>query len=240
MRQTGLFSAAVAALLAVTVQDLRPNSQDTSAFYLGNIYQVLADPNVTPASIPSPVAKPPPFSPPRYAIWVNSLWFLSLVIGLTCALMATSLHQWSRRYISVTQPARCSPEKRARMRAYFSNGVEKMHVPWAVEGLPLLLHLSVFLFFGGLAIFLFNIDDTVFESVIWWIGLFLIVYVLITVMPFVRHDSPYYSPLSRSVWFLYTGMNHLLFKALAFITYRRSSYATWDRFDGLMGYYRGR
>ncbi|KAH9995511.1 hypothetical protein BJV77DRAFT_1066231 [Russula vinacea] len=32
---TGLFSAAVAALLAVTVQDLRPNSQDTSAFYLG-------------------------------------------------------------------------------------------------------------------------------------------------------------------------------------------------------------
>ncbi|KAF8475257.1 hypothetical protein DFH94DRAFT_603116, partial [Russula ochroleuca] len=149
---TGLFSAAVATLLGVTVQDLRPNSQDTSAFYLGNIYGVLADPN---ASIPSPVAKPPPFSPPRYAVWVNSLWFLSLVMSLSCALWATSLHQWARRYIRVTQPARCSPEKRARIRAFFADGVDKMHMPWAVEGLPALLHLSLFLFFGGLVIFLF-------------------------------------------------------------------------------------
>jgi len=54
---TGLFSVAVAVLLSVTVQDLRPNSQDTSAFYLGNIYNVLADPNATRAPIPSPVAK---------------------------------------------------------------------------------------------------------------------------------------------------------------------------------------
>ncbi|KAF8475253.1 hypothetical protein DFH94DRAFT_635656, partial [Russula ochroleuca] len=155
---TGLFSAAVAALLGVTVQDLRPNSQDTSAFYLGNIYEVLADPNVTRPSIPSPVTKPPPFSPPRYAVWVNSLWFLSLVMSLSCALWATSLHQWARRYIRVTQPARCSPEKRARMRTFFADGVDKMHIPWAVEGLPTLLHLSLFLFFGGLVIFLFNVD----------------------------------------------------------------------------------
>ncbi|KAN0116055.1 hypothetical protein V8E52_006361, partial [Russula decolorans] len=152
---TGLFSAAVAALLAVTVQDLRPNSQDTSSFYLGNIYQVLADPNATRASLPLPVLTPPPFSPPRYAIWVNSLWFLSLVISLSCALLATSLHQWARRYIRLTQPARCSPEKRARMRAFFADGLDNMHVPWAVEGLPTLLHLSLFLFFGGLVIFLF-------------------------------------------------------------------------------------
>ncbi|KAH9971547.1 hypothetical protein BGW80DRAFT_1320911, partial [Lactifluus volemus] len=48
---TGLFSAAVAALVAISVQDLRPNPQDTSAFYLANIYQLLADPNVSRASI---------------------------------------------------------------------------------------------------------------------------------------------------------------------------------------------
>ncbi|KAH9952546.1 hypothetical protein BGW80DRAFT_618337 [Lactifluus volemus] len=44
---TGLFSAAIAALVAVSVQDLKPNSQDTSAFYLGKIFQLLADPNVS-------------------------------------------------------------------------------------------------------------------------------------------------------------------------------------------------
>jgi hypothetical protein len=216
--QTGLFSAAVAALLSVTVQDLRPNSQDTSAFYLGNIYEVLADPNVTRASIPSPVAKPPPFSPPRYAVWVNILWFLSLVMSVSCALLATSLHQWARRYIRLTQPARCSPETRARMRAFFANGVDKMHIPWAVEGLPTLLHLSLFLFFGGLVIFLFNVDQEVFTGVVWWIGLFSVVYGLITLLPLIRQDSPYYTPLSNPAWFLYAGIQYVTFKVLAFIT----------------------
>ncbi|KAF8494142.1 hypothetical protein F5888DRAFT_1617328, partial [Russula emetica] len=193
---TGLFSAAVAALLAVTVQDLRPNSQDTSAFYLGIIYQILADPNVTRSSTPSPVAKPPSFSPSRSAVWVNSLWFLSLVMSLSCAMWATSLQQWARRYLRRVQPALRSPEKRARMRAFFAKGVENMHIPWAVQGLPTLLHLSLFLFFGGLAIFLFNVDREVFSYVIWWIGLFFLVYGLITLLPIIRHDSPYHSPLS--------------------------------------------
>ncbi|KAN0105295.1 hypothetical protein V8E52_010844 [Russula decolorans] len=44
---TGLFSAAVAALLAMTVQDLRQDPHSTSSFYLGNIYEVLADQNAT-------------------------------------------------------------------------------------------------------------------------------------------------------------------------------------------------
>jgi hypothetical protein len=223
----------------VTVQDLRPNSQDTSAFYLGNIFELLADPNATRTLIPSSVSKPPPFSPPGYAIWVNSLWFLSLVISLTCALLATSLQQWSRRYIRVAQPARCSPEKRARMRAFFAEGVDKMHIPWAVEGLPTLLHLSVFLFFGGLVVFLFNVNHAVFSSVILWIGLFSIMYGLITVMPIVRHDSPYYAPLSRSAWFLYAGMNYVFFKVLAY-KYRRSvTFESWLRFSTLKERYHG-
>jgi hypothetical protein len=150
----------------MAVPDLRPNSQDTSAFYLGNIYQILADPNTTisPTSIISPVAQPPPFSPPRYAVWVNSLWFMSLVISLTCALLATSLQQWARRYTRVTQPARCSPEKRARMRAFFSRGVDNMDLPLVVEGLPTLIHLAVFLFFAGLIIFLLNVNASTTAS----------------------------------------------------------------------------
>ena len=200
----------------MTVQDLRPNSQDISAFYLGNIYQVLADPNATHSSIPPPVAKPPPFTPPRYAVWVNTLWFLSLVMSVSCALWATSLQQWARRYLRRVQPARCRPERRARMRAFFAEGVEKMHIPWAVEGLPMLLHVSLFLFFWGLAIFLFNVDREVFTFVIGWIGLFSTVYGLITVLPIIRHNSPYHSPLSVPAWFLYTSIQYVTFKFLVF------------------------
>ena len=224
----------------MTVQDLRPNSQDTSAFYLGNIYQVLADPNITRPPIPSPVAEPPPFSPPRYAVWVNSLWFLSLVMSLSCALLATSLHQWARRYIRLTQPARCSPEKRARMRAYFADGVDKMHIPWAVEGLPTLLHLSVFLFFGGLIIFLFNTNHEVFTSVVWCIGLFSLVYGLITLLPLIHQDSPYVSPLSTPAWFLYASIQYIAFKIRAAITSGTIHYQTWRRHCDLRDRYRGR
>jgi hypothetical protein len=119
------------------------------------------------------------------------------------------------------------------MRAFFSKGADKMHIPWAVEGLPTLLHLSLFLFFGGLAIFLFNIDHTVFSSVIWWIALFSIVYGLITVMPIVWNDSPYYAPLSQSAWFLYAGMNYVLVKFFASKSRRGNTFESWQRFSTL-------
>ena len=89
------------------------------------------------------------------------------------------------------------------MRAYFANGVDKMRIPWAVEGLPTLLHLSLFLFFVGLGIFLFNVHQEVFVFVVSWIGFFSTVYGLITLLPLIRHDSPYNTPLSTPAWFLY-------------------------------------
>jgi hypothetical protein len=145
-------------------------------------------------------------------------------MSLSCALWATSLHQWARRYIRLTQPGRCSPEKRARMHAFFADGVEKMHIPWAVEGLPTLLHLSLFLFFGGLAIFLYNVDQEVFMCVISWIGLFTLVYGLMTLLPLIRHNSPYYGPLSLPAWFLYSSIQYVTVTVLSFITYRYHFY----------------
>jgi Family of unknown function (DUF6535) len=195
-------------LAAVSVQDLKPNSQDTSAFYLGNIYQLLADPNISRESILATPAQPPPFSPPKSAVLVNSLWFLSLVISLTCALLATMLQQWARRYVTITQPPLYSPHKRAPIRAFFAHGVNKFHLPWSVEALPALLHLSLFLFFSGLGVFLFNINHTVFSVVIWWVGLAGAVYGCVTWMPIFWNDSPYYSPLSSSAWLFYTGIQY--------------------------------
>jgi hypothetical protein len=187
----------------MSVQDLRPDTQTITTFYLENIYQILANPNRSQASIPIPIATPPSFSPPRYAIWVNSLWFLSLAISLTCASLATSLQQWARRYTRLTQPARCSPEKRARLRAFFAGGVKKMHVSWAVEALPALLHLALFLFFLGVVIFLRHVNQSVYISVIWWVALYSTAYGFVTFLPMLRPDSPYYTPLSTPASFLF-------------------------------------
>jgi len=216
--KTGLFSAAVAAFVAVSVQDLKPSSQDISAFYLANIYQIL---NGSQIVIPPSLSDPSTFSPPTSAVWVNSLWFLSLLISLTCALLATLLQQWARRYMRVTQK-RYSPHKRARIRAFFAEGVDKLHLPWAVEALPALLHLSLFLFFAGLAVYLFNINHTVFKVAISWIGFCTGMYICITLMPIFRHDSPYYAPLSSLAWYLYIGIRSTLSPILFWIANRCS------------------
>ena len=136
----------MAALASVTILDLKPNSQDTSAFYLGNIYRLFADPNVSRSSIPVAPLRPPPFSPPKYAIWVNSLWFLSLAISLTCAMLATLIQQWARRYLRMTHRPRDSPHDAARIRAFFAHGIEKYRFSWVVEAIPTLIHISLFLF----------------------------------------------------------------------------------------------
>jgi hypothetical protein len=152
--------------------------------------------------------------------------------------LATSLQQWARRYIRLTQPALCSPEKRARMHAFFAEGADKMHIPWVVEALPTLLHVSVFLFFGGLVIFLINVNHQVFSSVVWWIGLFTILYGSITLMPIVRHDSPYCAPLSRFAWFLYASTRHVYIKVIASELIRSGNKDSKKRFRILKERYR--
>jgi hypothetical protein len=182
----------------VSIQDIRPDPQDTSNFYLANIYQTLTDPDRTNISKYLP-SSPPPFSPPNYAVWVNALWFMSLVISLTCALLATFLQQWARRYLKITQP-RYSLHKRARIRAFFAEGVEKCLLPWVVETLPTLLHISLFLFFAGLVVFLSNVNMTIFKLVLSWVGMCTALYGCITLMPIFRHDTPYHTSLSSSAW----------------------------------------
>ena len=192
----------------MSIQDLRQNPQDVSNFYLANIYHATINPSAPNISSSLP-ASPPPFSPPNYAVWVNGLWFLSLVISLTCALLATFLQQWGRRYLKVTH-SRYSPDKRARIRAFFAEGVEKCLLPFAVEIMPMLLHISLFLFFAGLVVFLSNVNLTIFKLVLSWVGVCVALYGCITLMPIFRHDSPYYTPLSSLAWPIVFGMAFLV------------------------------
>ena len=240
MLQTGLFSAAVAALLTVSTQGLQQDPAYISAFYLAKIYQLQANSSGSQVTIPSTLSPPSSdFSPPNYVVVVNSLWFLSLAISITCALSATLVQQWGRRYIKVTQQS-YSPQKQARIRAFFAEGMDKFHLPLVVELLPSLLHLSVFLFFAGLGVFLFNLNFKIFIAVIWWLGLCALAYICIIFMPIIRHDSPYHSPLSSSlVWYIWIGVLRIYLRILGWLTGSGNfSYASWERIQHLQDRYR--
>ena len=220
----------------MSIQDIKQNPQDTSNFYLANIYHATISPNSSSVST-SPPLSPPPFSPPNHAVWVNALWFMSLVISLTCALLATFLQQWARRYLKITQ-SRYSPHKRARIRAFFSEGVEKRLLPWTVDALPTLLHLSLFLFFAGLVVFLCNVNFTIFKLVLSWVGLCVALYGCITCMPIIRHDSPYYTPLSLPTWHVITGILFFVYRFLWRFNLSIRRYSAYRHFLALEKRYR--
>ncbi len=131
-----------------------------------------------------------------------------------------------------------SPHKQARIRATFHKGVEELHLQWAVDALLILLHASLVIFLAGLVVFSFGSDHTVCKVVVSWVGLCTLIYAGFTLLPFFRHESPYYTPLSRPLWLLYTGILSLIVRILRWCTaFNYFSEQTWDRFGYLKDHY---
>ena len=191
-----------------------------SAFYLENIYQLFANSSLSDAAVPSDVAKPPAFSPPKYAIWVNSLWFLSLAISLTGAVVATLGHQWAHRYITVTQHPRYTPDQRARIRAIFAESALGPYAIWGAGLSPLYLHFSIFLFLAGGLIYLFNLNRVAFGTVVGWVAIALSGYVVVTVDGILKSENLFYTPFSPSALRLYLRVSRIVFQLGTYIKTR--------------------
>jgi len=149
-------------------------------------------------------------------------------------MLATMLHQWSGRYIMMAQQLRYSPQREERFRAFFSGAVNGFPVILAVEWLRVMIHISLFLFFAGLTIFLLNTNITVFGIVVWWMALSAIAYMCITCLPIFHPNTPCYTPLSLIIGFLYTGVPYLVFKTLS------SLFVTNQYFEESMCHYHHR
>ncbi|KAI0064224.1 hypothetical protein BV25DRAFT_295778 [Artomyces pyxidatus] len=193
---TGLFSATVAAFIIESYKQLSPDSGDGTVQLLIQLSnQVAALSNGTHL----PFQPQPSFAPPASAIRVNALWFLSLIMSITCALAATLMQQWARQYLQVTQ-RQAAPQKRARIRAYLFEGVKRFGMARAVDFIPTLLHASVFLFFAGLIDFMLNINTTVGYLIFGFMSVSAGAYALLTMLPITYLNSPFRTPLSSILW----------------------------------------
>ena len=74
-------------------------------------------------------------------------------------------------------------------------------MPIAAEGVPGLLHVSLFLFFAGLADSALNINTTIGLSTTIPIGICGLVYVFITLAPVLYPQSPYQTSYSGIIWY---------------------------------------
>lgn len=152
-------------------------------------------------------------------------------MSLTGALLAVFIQQWARSYLQATQE-RHSPHRRARIRAFHAEGLEKLCLLRVTRTMPILIHVSLFLFFTGLPIFLFTVNRTVFNVVVAWLSLCVAGYACITLMPIFYQNSPYYSPLSSTIWWCVINTLFILYRLLKIFIPRNSIVLRWytDRY----------
>ncbi|KAI0062750.1 hypothetical protein BV25DRAFT_1803429, partial [Artomyces pyxidatus] len=198
---TGLFGAIVAAFIIESYKQLQPDSGSMTVTLLAQISQQIADSsNGTHPPTLSPLINvhSASFRPTPSAVRVNAFWFLSLLLSLSCALAATLMQQWARRYVSNTQEAQRAGtvQSEGLIHAYLFFGMQSFRFKAAIEALPVLLHTSVVFFFVGLIDFLFPINNAVAYILLALVVLGTLIYLGLTVLPIICPNSPYATPLS--------------------------------------------
>ena len=207
--QAGLFSAALTAFVVDSKQDLKPSPADETVYYLRQHSTILSQISLQLSSIAPqvsiPSAPPPPFpafNPSASDVRVNVFWFMALVFSLLAALIAILVQQWVRDYMHVFQRFG-DPLKSSRLRQYLYEGCEGWYMPMVAEAVPGFLHISLFLFFGGLGDSLLNINTKVALSTIVPIGASGLLYIFTTFAPIIYPQSPYQNSFSGIFWYLF-------------------------------------
>ena len=196
--KTGLFSAVVGAFIIEFYKKLSSDSGDQTALLQQISHQLANSPNNAYSNTVNQLNQPS--SPATAMVWVNALWLISLVLSLTCALIATLLQQWARRYTETPKSTNML-RHRARVRSLLLLGTRLYNIPLIVEILPTLLHLSVYLFLGGLVITFHTINKTVAIAVDVAVGISGLAYVALSILPCLDVKCPYRTPISKILWY---------------------------------------
>ncbi|KAJ7643394.1 hypothetical protein DFH06DRAFT_1051662 [Mycena polygramma] len=193
---SGLFSASLTAFLVESYQTLQPDSGAATVQLLTQISQQLAAPsvNLSLASLDGSE-----FRARTSSLVCNTLWFISLTLSITCALLATLVEQWAREFLHRTEK-HPSPIRRARVFSFLYFGVRRFGMHIVVDLIPLLLHVALMLFLAGLIAFLVPINEFLMGLIGAILGVFLGIYSVITLLPVISSDCPYRTPFSAFAW----------------------------------------
>ncbi|KAF8145317.1 hypothetical protein K438DRAFT_1690496, partial [Mycena galopus ATCC 62051] len=195
---SGLFSASLTAFLIESYGVLQLDSGDLTVAALTQISQQLA---AIASGQPVVLQSPPTFKPTTASLWCNALWFISLSLSLTCALLATLVEQWAREFLHKTE-MRPSPIRRARIFSFLYFGLKGFRMHTIVDVIPFLLHASLLLFFAGLVAFLVPVNPIMMYLMCIVLFAFTLLYIVLTILPVVYLHCPYRTPLSVPLWSL--------------------------------------
>ncbi|KAJ7466639.1 hypothetical protein B0H11DRAFT_57793 [Mycena galericulata] len=203
---SGLFSASLTAFIIESYKNLQPDSGDLTVAAISQVSQQLA---AIASGKTFVLQATVPFTPATESLWCNALWFISLALSLTCALLATLVEQWAREFLHKTE-MRPSPVRRARIFSFLYFGLKRFRMHTIVDAIPFLLHASLLLFFAGLVAFLLPVNRIMMYLIGIALSAFIILYTILTVLPVVQLDCPYRTPLSALLWSLLQNPFNLL------------------------------
>jgi hypothetical protein len=220
--KTGLFSTIVTVFIVESYKKLSPDSSERTTVLLEQISLQLAGfQNNTYPKAQDSIS----FAPRRAYLWVNALWFLSLVTSIVSAFYVMLVQQWVRRY---TQTTKDLSSDQGRVRSSLFLGTQKYQMSHAIGLIPLPLHISVFLFFSGLIIFLFTISHTIGVLVSVSVGIFGLAYAVLTLLPIINDVCPYFTPMSDACWYLWHASITILAFCLRGLVRRLSRRVPYD------------
>ncbi|RPD65290.1 hypothetical protein L227DRAFT_487523, partial [Lentinus tigrinus ALCF2SS1-6] len=151
-----LFSAVLTTFIVESSKSLQPDNSEELLRAI--LLQVQTSRNGT-------TVVPAPFKLAPSAVRVNVYWFCSLVISLSAALIAILAKQWLNYLHAGLSPI---PATRARYRQFRIEGTQKWRLPSVISFIPIMLHISLLLFFVGLVEFVWPLNEAVavFTSVL--------------------------------------------------------------------------
>ncbi|PBK85914.1 hypothetical protein ARMGADRAFT_866478, partial [Armillaria gallica] len=148
----GLFSAVVSNFITQLSDSFQPDYQAMSANLLFdqiNIQRALANGTSLDDITTSGTDPTAPFTPDSNHVFVNELWYISLILSLLAAFFAILVDAWYCHYVSSIAG---EPKVRTRTRHLRYKGLIEWHIRAWISFLQFLLHISLITFVWGLVV----------------------------------------------------------------------------------------
>ncbi|KAG9082218.1 hypothetical protein FRC06_005164 [Ceratobasidium sp. 370] len=135
----------------------------------------------------------PGFTPTLLARWINGIWFTSLGLSLSAALVAMLGKEWLNAFLASRPRA---PHSHALLRQARLEGLEGWWALHIIALLPSLLHASLLLFAIGLVMYLWTLDTVIAAVLIAIMGTTSLFYVVTAVLGAVYEFCPFVTQIS--------------------------------------------
>lgn len=180
---------------------LQQDPKDVTVFLLQQLVLQTHSFVISDGFINSTISRPSivkPFTPSLAAQRLNVLWFASLTLSLISASFSIVVKQWLREFLAMDLK-HSSPRGRLRVRHFRIPGLSRYMVLEIASSIPLLLQLSLLLFFIGLCYFTAGVHESIGNTTLPLVASWAFLFVATCTIPAIDPQCPYKVPILKPV-----------------------------------------